>query len=241
MPTHENARAFQARGPFHPTKTPPRTTDPPSLSSSTPDRRPDTFPNSCWSEHVRANSPVSEATDGRPCTYPYRMWRGLERQSDLIESQAACFPPCINSHRGALAKATLPTSRLARAASADTYTRPCGHPIDSVRRSLSQNQAMSAQRLYELDKSSTRFPEQLEKLLDDKEWIDHLRALPRGDVPGLISHLDEVWPTTLPAVSRPLPHRFSIASITRAQRSGSISACCGKFAVTGRSSPQRMA
>ena len=51
---------------------------------------------------------------------------------------------------------------------------------------------MSAQRLHELDSSSTRFPEQLDELLRDKEWIDQLKTLPEGDVVGLTGHLNDV-------------------------------------------------
>ena len=51
---------------------------------------------------------------------------------------------------------------------------------------------MSAQLLYELDSSSTRFPEQLDKLLRNKEWIDQLKTLPKGDLVELTGRLDGV-------------------------------------------------
>ena len=55
-----------------------------------------------------------------------------------------------------------------------------------------QNQVMSAQRLYELDSSSTRFPKQLVRLLDNAEWVAQLEVLPSGDIEGLAGHLDYV-------------------------------------------------
>ena len=51
---------------------------------------------------------------------------------------------------------------------------------------------MSAQRLNELDVSSTLFPEQLDKLLHDKEWIDQLRTLPEGELVELTGYLNGV-------------------------------------------------
>ena len=51
---------------------------------------------------------------------------------------------------------------------------------------------MSAQLLYELDTSSTRFPEQLDELLRDKEWIDQLKTLPEGELVGLTGYIDDV-------------------------------------------------
>ena len=51
---------------------------------------------------------------------------------------------------------------------------------------------MSIQRLNELDASSTLFPEQLDKLLRDKEWIDQLKTLPEGDLVELTGHLNGV-------------------------------------------------
>ena len=99
---------------------------------------------------------------------------------------------------------------------------------------------MSVQRLNELDASSTLFPEQLDKLFRDKEWIDQLRTLPEGDLVELTGHLNGVRPTAVPTTSRSLLHRFSMVSIARAHRSGSVSACCRKFAVLGGFSPQRI-
>jgi len=51
---------------------------------------------------------------------------------------------------------------------------------------------MPAQRLYELDGSSTRFPEQLDELLHDKEWVKGLELLPEGELMELVDYLDNV-------------------------------------------------
>ena len=51
---------------------------------------------------------------------------------------------------------------------------------------------MSAQRLYELDSASTRFPEQLDELLRDTKWIDQLETPPKGDLVGLAGHINDV-------------------------------------------------
>lgn len=51
---------------------------------------------------------------------------------------------------------------------------------------------MLVQRLYDLDRSSIRFPEQLSELMRDVEWVGHLQHLPEGELVGLISYLDEV-------------------------------------------------
>ena len=49
-----------------------------------------------------------------------------------------------------------------------------------------------AQRLHELDRSSARFPEQLNELLHDKEWVEHIRLLPEDELIELIGSLDDV-------------------------------------------------
>ena len=51
---------------------------------------------------------------------------------------------------------------------------------------------MSAQRLYELDRSSTQFPEQLDELLHDEEWERQLQLLPEDELMELTGHLDDV-------------------------------------------------
>jgi hypothetical protein len=60
---------------------------------------------------------------------------------------------------------------------------------------------MSAQRLYELDRSSTQFPEQLNELLHDKEWVKQLRLLPEGELVELAGHLHDVWLISTPTTS----------------------------------------
>jgi len=46
--------------------------------------------------------------------------------------------------------------------------------------------------LYRLDRSSTRFPEQLDKLLHDREWEESLQLLPDGELAELVGYLDNV-------------------------------------------------
>ena len=48
------------------------------------------------------------------------------------------------------------------------------------------------QRLEGLDRSSTRFPEQLEKLLHDKRWVESLEHLPESELHKVIDFLDNV-------------------------------------------------
>ncbi|KAF9644875.1 kinase-like protein [Thelephora ganbajun] len=48
---------------------------------------------------------------------------------------------------------------------------------------------MSLQRLYDLDRT---FPDRLDKLLHDKEYIDELRGLPERELRQLVDHLNEV-------------------------------------------------
>lgn len=51
---------------------------------------------------------------------------------------------------------------------------------------------MLPQRLEELDRASTRFPGQLNKLLHDKQWVESLKLLPEGEQAELINYLDNV-------------------------------------------------
>jgi len=51
---------------------------------------------------------------------------------------------------------------------------------------------MFAQRLYGLDRSSTQFPEELDKLLHEKEWVEQVQLLPEDELVGVISYLDDV-------------------------------------------------
>ena len=51
---------------------------------------------------------------------------------------------------------------------------------------------MLTQRLYELDKLSTQFPEQLNELLKDKEWVGLLQLLPEAELVELVGYLNNV-------------------------------------------------
>ena len=51
---------------------------------------------------------------------------------------------------------------------------------------------MFAQRLYELDRSSPRYPEQLNELLQEEEWVEQLRSLSEDGLVDLIDYLDSV-------------------------------------------------
>ena len=64
--------------------------------------------------------------------------------------------------------------------------RPIGPP------SLWTEEIMSTQHLYELDASSTLFPEQLDKLLRDKKWIGQLKTLPKDNLVEIAGGLNNV-------------------------------------------------
>lgn len=64
---------------------------------------------------------------------------------------------------------------------------------------------MSAQRLYDLDKSSAQFPEQLDGLLHDNEWVGQLKLLPESDLVKLAGCLSDVWFIQISPVSRSSP------------------------------------
>ena len=53
---------------------------------------------------------------------------------------------------------------------------------------------MPIQRLYELDRSLAKFPEQLDQLLHDEEWIATLKPAPDGELVKLAGYLDDVRP-----------------------------------------------
>lgn len=48
---------------------------------------------------------------------------------------------------------------------------------------------MSLQRLYDLDRS---YPDQLNQLLHDKQYVDGLRELPERELFQLVDHLNDV-------------------------------------------------
>jgi len=92
---------------------------------------------------------------------------------------------------------------------------------------------MSAQRLYELDRSSNQFPEQLNELLHDREWVEQLKLLPEGELVELAGHLHDVWLIPSPTTSHSSTYRFSMISTAWAHRPENVSMYCGKFAVRG--------
>ena len=56
-----------------------------------------------------------------------------------------------------------------------------------------------------MDRSSTRFPEQLDRLLHDQEWIAALKLAPDDELVKLTSHLDNVRSTPTETKSRSSP------------------------------------
>lgn len=67
---------------------------------------------------------------------------------------------------------------------------------------------MLIQGLDELDRSSIGFPEQLDKLLRDKQWVESLKLLPESELGKLIDYLNNVWPILSPTG----PHLSSLGS-----------------------------
>lgn len=68
---------------------------------------------------------------------------------------------------------------------------------------------MLARRLDKLDRSSSGFPEQLDRLLHDKQWVKSLELLAEGELGEIIGHLNDVklnLPPTEPYLS-PLDSR----------------------------------
>jgi len=51
---------------------------------------------------------------------------------------------------------------------------------------------MSTQRLYELDRTSAQFPNQLDELLRSQQWTEDVEVLSEDEIKELISYLDEV-------------------------------------------------
>ena len=99
---------------------------------------------------------------------------------------------------------------------------------------------MSLQRLYELDRSSARFPEQLGKLLDDKDWDRQLKQLTEREQMGLVDYLDKVrFIRHQPNVTH-RPRRFLTVSNTTARPSGSVSVHYKGSVVPWRFSPRTM-
>lgn len=97
---------------------------------------------------------------------------------------------------------------------------------------------MLSQRLYELDRTSTGFPKQLDELLHDSKWVADLQRLPEGELAKLIGHLNNVRSILTPTKSHSPPRRFLIVSSTQTRTSESASMCCRNSAAQGRFSPQ---
>ena len=68
---------------------------------------------------------------------------------------------------------------------------------------------MSTQRLYELDRSLADFPERLDELLHDKQWMGDLKLRPKDELQKLIDYLNNVKAISLQAShdSSPLDSR----------------------------------
>lgn len=60
-------------------------------------------------------------------------------------------------------------------------------------------------RLHELDRSSTGFPQQLDKLLQDEQWVESVGFIPGDEISKLIDCLDSVRSVLTPTGYRLLP------------------------------------
>ena len=59
---------------------------------------------------------------------------------------------------------------------------------------------MSVQHLYELDRSSSQFPNQLDELLRSGQWTKDVEVLLEDEAKGLISYLQEVRSVLTPQI-----------------------------------------
>lgn len=69
---------------------------------------------------------------------------------------------------------------------------------------------LAQQRLNDLDRSSIGFPEQLDKLLHDKQWEESLKLLPESELGELIGYLNNVGSILTPTDTPLIAPRFSI-------------------------------
>ena len=78
---------------------------------------------------------------------------------------------------------------------------------------------MLIQRLYELNRSSNQFSEQLDQLLHDKEWIPTLKLAPDDELVNLVDYLDNVRsaPTSAESYLSPVDSRLSRSDKTTVQ------------------------
>ena len=97
---------------------------------------------------------------------------------------------------------------------------------------------MTLQDLYDLDRSSSRFPDQLDHFLHHEVNAKYTRNLPEDELVGLVNYLDDVRPflsidkaSLILYASRPFRN-----SITQASPSGSAPRCCRSYAARGGSS-----
>jgi len=97
---------------------------------------------------------------------------------------------------------------------------------------------MLAPRLIQLDRTSTQFPEQLDKLLHDKEWVEGVQVLPEDELMEAIGYLDDVRLISTSNRSYSSPDRFLTASIAWVRHPENVSTYCRKFAVHEWFSPR---
>jgi len=91
-----------------------------------------------------------------------------------------------------------------------------------------------ASRLYELDRSSAQFPDQLDQLLHDKEHMECFQNLPEDELAELVNYLNDVRFTLRSRnVADCCPQSSSTSSIVLVSRSGSASRCCKRCAAFG--------
>jgi len=57
---------------------------------------------------------------------------------------------------------------------------------------------MTSRRLYDLDRSSAQFSDQLYQLLRDKEYVECLVNLPEGELAGVMNYLNDVGLPSMP-------------------------------------------
>ena len=99
---------------------------------------------------------------------------------------------------------------------------------------------MSRQRLYELDRFSTRFPEQLGELLDGRDWDKQLKHLTKREQMSLVDYLDKVRFIRYQLDATHCPGRFLTISNTTARPLRSVSAHYKGFVIPWEFSPQCM-
>ena len=78
---------------------------------------------------------------------------------------------------------------------------------------------MTSRRLYDLDWSSVRFPDQLYQILRDEEHVEHLMNLPEDGLAGVINYLND--------------DRSLVSSIAGVNHLGSASRCYRRYVAVG--------